>query len=47
MHHMAADKAYKENGWWELLKNAWSYIEQIQEATFHETAVVRLPTSHL
>ena len=30
-----------------LHKNATSYIEQILEITFHKTAVVRLPTSHL
>ena len=32
---------------WELHKNAWSYFEQILEATPHETAAVLLLTSHL
>ena len=30
-----------------LHKNATSYIEQIREATSHNTVSVRLPTSHL
>ena len=44
---MDADKAYREKVRQELRKNTTSYIEQILEATFHKTAAVRLPTSHL
>ena len=47
MHHMDTDKVYREKARQELHKNAMSYIEQIQEATSHETAAVRPPTSHL
>ena len=39
--------AYLEKSRWEQHKNATSYTEQILEATFHKTAAVRLPTSHL
>ena len=47
MHHMDADKAYKEKARRDLLKNATSYIEQILEATSHETAAVQPLTSYL
>ena len=33
MHHMEAEKAHREKAWWQLHKNATSYIEQILEAT--------------
>ncbi len=46
MHHMDADKAYRERAIRELHKNATSYIEQILEATSQETAV-RPPTYYL
>ena len=46
MHHMDADKTYREKARGELHKNATSFIEQIVEATFHET-MVRLPTFYL
>ena len=35
----------KEKARRQLHKNATSYIEQILEATYHETAVIRPPTS--
>ena len=44
MNHIDADKAYIEKARQELPKNATSYIEQILEATSHETTVVRPPT---
>ena len=47
MHHMDADKTHREKARRELHKNATSYIEQILEATPHETTPVRLLTSHL
>ena len=47
MHHMDADKAYREKARRELYKNATNYIEQILEATSHKTAAVWLPTSYL
>ena len=47
MHHMDADKAYREKDWWELVKNAISYIEQILDPTSHETAAIRALNSHL
>ena len=47
MHHMDADETYREKARRELHKNAMSYIEQILEATSHETTVVRPPTSYL
>ena len=47
MHHMDAEKMYWEKAEWELHKNAMSYIEQILEATPHETTVVRPFTSYL
>ena len=40
MHHMDADKTHGEKATWKLQKNATSYIEQILEATSHETAAV-------
>ena len=46
MHHMDANKAYREKAWGQLHKNATSYIEQILEATSHKTAAVQSPTSH-
>ena len=47
MYHMDANKTYWEKARWELHKNALSYLEQIQEATSHETSAVRPLTSHL
>ena len=47
MYHMDADKAYREKGRRELHQNATWDIEQILEATSHETAVLRPPTSYL
>ena len=47
MHHMNTDKAYREKARQKLHKNVTSYIEQILEATSHETATVRPLTSHL
>ena len=41
MHHKDSDKTYRR----ELYKNATSYIEQIPEATPHETTAVRPLTS--
>ena len=41
MHHMYVEKTYREKDGGELYKNAWSRIEQILEATTHETAAVR------
>ena len=43
MHHMDADKTYREKTQQELHKNATSYIEQI----FHEITAVQTLTSHL
>ena len=43
---MDADKTHWEKAWWELRENATSYIEQILEATLHETTAVRPITSH-
>ena len=37
---MDADKRYKEKARWELHEYAMSYIEQIQEATPHETIAI-------
>ena len=45
--YMDADEAYREKIWRVLHKNATSSIEQILEATSHETTVVRPPTSYL
>ena len=47
MHHMDTDKTYKEKAWWELYNNTTSYIEQILEATSHETTALQPLTSHL
>ena len=47
MHHMDADKTYREKGRQELQKNATSYIEQILEVTFHETTAVWPFTAYL
>ena len=38
MHHMDANKTYREKARRELLKNATSYIEQILEVTADEIA---------
>ena len=40
MHHMDADKTFREKAWWELHKNTTTYIEQSLEATSHKTAAV-------
>ena len=47
MHHMDANKVFREKTRRELHKNVKSYVEQILEATFHKTAAVLPPTSHL
>ena len=47
MHYMDAYQAFREKDRWEQYKNATWYIELILEATFHETIVVRPPTSYL
>ena len=47
MHHVDADKTYREKARLDLYKNTTIYIEQILEATPHETTVVRSLTSHL
>ena len=47
MHHMNADKAYREKARWELHKNVKNYIEKILEATSQETAAVWPPISYL
>ena len=47
MPNMDADKAYREKTKQELFKNATSYIEQILEETFHETAAVQPPNSYV
>ena len=47
MHHMDADKTHREKTRWELQENATSYIEQILEATSHETRTVWPLTSNL
>ena len=33
MHHMDADKEYREKAWQQLYRNATSYIEQILDDT--------------
>ena len=40
MHHIGADKTYREKARRELHKNATSHIEQILEAAPQETTVV-------
>ena len=47
MPHMDADKTYRKKTRRKLRKNATSYIEQILEATFHETTAAQLLTFHL
>ena len=47
IHHMDADKTYREKARRELHKNATSYTEQILEATPHEKTAARPFTSHL
>ena len=47
MHHLDTDYVYREKDRQQLHKNAMSYIEQILEATFHKTAALWPPTSHL
>ena len=44
---MDVDKTYREKARQELHKNAMSYIEQILEATPHDTLAVWLLASHL
>ena len=46
MHHMDADKTYREKTRREWHKNATSYTEQTLEATLHKTTSVRPLTSH-
>ena len=46
MHHMDVDKILSEKAKWELYKNATIYIEQILEATSHETTAVQPLTSY-
>ena len=41
MLNMDVDRTYREKVKRELHKNVTSYIEQILEATLHETAAVR------
>ena len=41
------DLVYREKAYWELNKDATSYIEQIPEATSYKTAAVRPSISHL
>ena len=47
MHHTDADSALREKACRQLHKDATSYIKQILEATFHFTAAVRSPKTHL
>ena len=47
MHYKNADLTYREEAWRQLHKDARNYIKQIQEATSHKTATLRLPTTHL
>ena len=47
MHHMDADEVYSEKAWRELYMNVTNFMEQILEATSHETTDVRPPTSYL
>ena len=47
IHHVDADKTYREKARRKLHKNAASYIEQILEATPNEATAVRPLTSHL
>ena len=45
MHHIDADKVFREKARQELHKNAMSYIKQILEATSHKTTAVQTPIS--
>ena len=47
MHHMDAEKTHEEKVWWEVHKNATSYIEQLLEATPQKATAVRPLTSTL
>ena len=47
MHHVGAWKTYTEKAKPEMKQYAWRYIEQIYEATPHETISVPPLTSHL
>ena len=47
MHHLDADKAYREKAWGQLYNNVTSYIKQILKATSRKAAAVRVPTTHL
>ena len=44
---MDADKTLRGKAWWDLHKNATSYIDQILEVKPHETIAVRPLTFHL
>ena len=46
MHHFDADYVYGEKAWWQLHKDATSYIKQILEATSGKTTAVWPPTTH-
>ena len=46
MHYIDVDKTHKEKARREMHKNSTSYIEQILEATPHETTVVSPLTSY-
>ena len=39
MHHIDADKAYREKAWQQLQWNVMSHTEKILEATSHKAAV--------
>ena len=47
MHHLDANKAYREKPWRKLHSDAMSNIKRILEATSHKTAVVWPPITHL
>ena len=47
MHHMDADKAYREKAWRQLHKNAASCNEQILKAISHKAAAKQPPPSYL
>ena len=42
MHHIDADKTYREKARWEQPKNVDRHLGQILEATLHETTAVQL-----
>ena len=46
MHYMDANKTAGEKAWRQLHENAASNIEQVLEATHHNTAAIRPPTTH-